>query len=145
MSRRFCSVTGHPAVGADNVCRYHGAPIFSNCPRCAAAWPAVDDTSPQAHAADWCANCPEPARWVQRREIIQAFQAHLHLGIADGALRVHLEGVLDKLARMEADDARTLAGWDEIRGLAPELWRSYVKPILSRLVVHWILENWRQG
>ena len=141
MSRWVCPANGHVynrrviqgAVGPeDAVCALHGVPLFRNCRRCAAAWPLVVEspysTTPSRGAA-FCGKCALPAQWLSRDALMDwlTHQVQADESVSD-ATRVELRVTLERIKAMDANDTRAVAGWKQVKKLAPKVWDA-TKPV----------------
>ncbi len=133
----ICSATGHvPEHPRGQFCRDHGARLFTHCPLCKAEWPRTrlvpyldrDDQAP-----DFCENCGAPAPWLDRRQLIGWLKDRLPDAGLDPITRLKLRDVLDALVAKDADDTRTIAGWQTVRDAAPKVWK-LAKPVLDVLI-----------
>jgi len=72
-----------------------------------------------------------PGPWVSREKLIQWIRHQIQ---ADkdmpGATRLELLAAMDRLKAMDANDTKAVAGWEQIKKLAPKVWES-VKPVIQ--------------
>jgi hypothetical protein len=134
----ICPADGHLIEEPEGAfCPDHGVPWFDNCQNCGALWTA-GRTSPenyfQTAGDDFCAACGMPAPWVSRDRLIRWIRHQIQ---ADkdipGATRLELLAVLERLEAMKPDDTKTVAGWEQIKKAAPNVWES-VKPVIQTVV-----------
>jgi hypothetical protein len=137
---RFCYHDGHDVRSDVRNCPLHGAPVFRLCRRCEASWPAVlKDYSGRSWAADLCESCGEPAPWVSRAQRVAWIKARLRQEGLDSATERELNDLIDVLAAAPEDDPGMIAGWRQVKTVAPKLWHAAL-PVLQSLVANTIME-----
>jgi hypothetical protein len=118
-------------------CATHGVPWFVNCPSCGAEW-TTGRTSRQNYLQvagdDYCAGCAMPGPWLERPQLMEWVRSNVKASTEIPASE-HLEllKVLSKLEAMDANDTKTVRGWEEVRKLAPKVWEK-TKPVRDALI-----------
>jgi hypothetical protein len=125
--RRGHVFTAHLERAADVAerCTKCGAEIITTCSTCEARIRGLPaNVSAKYLPPDFCDVCGSPFPWLSRQGLIYQLQNMLDEEELDPATRLEVREQLEALAAPELDDEEQLRRWARVKELAPGLWRS---------------------
>jgi hypothetical protein len=91
-------------------------------------------SSRPTHGADFCAHCGMPGQWLTRPQLMEWLRSNVKASVEiRDSERLELIEVLTKIEAMKADDDKTVAACQMVRGAVPKVWER-AKPVLDAVI-----------
>lgn len=91
-------------------------------------------SSTPTHGTNFCADCGMPGPWLTRPQLMAWLRSNVKASVeVPASQRLELLEELAKLEEREADDTKTIAAWQKMRGAVPKVWEK-ARPVLDVVI-----------